>query len=127
MTINDLAKKNRKRQTPAEYKLWGILRNRQIMDLKFRRQQAIGEYIVDFCCYEKKLIIELDGSQHLEQQFADAKRTKMLEQSGFQVIRFFNNDVLNDIDGVLEYIIQKIENAQDNHPHPTSPIQGEEL
>ena len=111
MTINDLAKKNRKRQTPAEYKLWGILRNRQIMDLKFRRQQAIGEYIVDFCCYEKKLIIELDGSQHLEQQFADVKRTKMLEQSGFQVIRFFNNDVLNDIDGVLEYIIQKIENA----------------
>ena len=78
----------RKRTTPAERKLWAYLRLMREDGLRFRRQHAIGPYITDFCAPRKKLIIELDGSQHLEQVAYDEERTKYLESCGYKVIRF---------------------------------------
>ncbi len=95
--------KLRKESTPAEQKLWSRIRNDQL-DITFRRQHAIGNYIVDFCSQRKKLIIELDGSQHLEQQEYDEERTKVLEARGYRVLRFWNNDVMNNTDAVLQVI-----------------------
>ncbi|MCX7095997.1 MAG: endonuclease domain-containing protein [Methylobacter sp.] len=94
----------RKNQTDVEHLLWQKLRNRQILNFKFRRQFPIDPFIVDFCCLELKLIIELDGSQHFEQVTYDEKRSVSLGQRGFKVIRFWNNDVINNIEGVLEKI-----------------------
>jgi very-short-patch-repair endonuclease len=102
MDILSKAKQLRKNQTDAEKVLWKKLRNRQIYGYKFRRQVPIGSYIVDFMCVSVKLIIELDGGQHAEQQDYDRKRTAYLEAKEFQVVRFWNNDVLTNIDGVLE-------------------------
>ena len=88
----------------AEAKLWKHLRAHQMGDVHFRNQHAIGNYIVDFCAPRKKLIIELDGSQHLEQQDYDEERTKFLETRGYRVLRFWNNDVMNKTDAVLQAI-----------------------
>ena len=90
----------RKELTPAERKLWSHLRNDQL-GVSFRRQHAIDNYIADFCSPKAKLIIELDGSQHLEQEEYDEERTKYLETQGYKVIRFWNNEVLKDIEGVI--------------------------
>jgi very-short-patch-repair endonuclease len=95
--------------TPAEHKLWARLRNDQLNGVNFRRQHAIGPYIADFCSVKAKLILELDGSQHLEQEEYDAERTKYLETQGYKVIRFWNNEVLNNLDGVILAIIQAME------------------
>jgi very-short-patch-repair endonuclease len=81
-----------------------MLRSRNFMELKFRRQEPIGNYIVDFVCYEKKLIVELDGSQHNEFSEKDIPRTKALEKEGYKVLRFWNNEVINNIEGVLTVI-----------------------
>ncbi len=97
----------RNNPTKAEYLLWYYLKNRQMKGLKFRRQQKIGKYIVDFVCYEKKLIIELDGGQHAEQQRYDSQRTKWLESQRFKVLRFWNNEVLGNTDIVLDVIFRK--------------------
>ena len=99
----------RKELTPAERKLWALIRNDQL-GVNFRRQHAIGNYIPDFVCIEKKLIIELDGSQHLEQEEYDEERTKYLNALGYKVIRFWNNDVTNKIDGVILAIFHALEN-----------------
>jgi very-short-patch-repair endonuclease len=93
--------------SPAEAKLWKHLRAHQMGDVHFRNQHAIGNYIVDFCAARKKLIIELDGSQHLEQAEYDEERTKYLETRGYKVLRFWNNDVMNQ----LETVLQTIRNA----------------
>ncbi|MDP2776276.1 MAG: endonuclease domain-containing protein [Anaerolineales bacterium] len=98
----------RKEPTPAEAKLWSRIRNDQL-GVTFRRQHAIGNYIPDFCSPIAKLIIELDGSQHLEQEEYDEERTKCLETLGYKVIRFWNNDVLNNIEGVILAIIYALE------------------
>jgi very-short-patch-repair endonuclease len=98
------AKELHRNMSPAEEKLWQHLRAHQMGDVHFRNQHAIGNYIVDFCAPRKKLIIELDGSQHLEQQEYDEERTKYLETRGYRVLRFWNNDVLNDMDAVLKVI-----------------------
>jgi len=98
----------RKEPTPTEAKLWSRIRNDQL-GVTFRRQHAIGKYIPDFVCIQKKLIIELDGSQHLEQEGYDEERTKYLEALGYKVIRFWNNDVTNNIDGVILAIIHAME------------------
>ena len=90
--------------SPAEAKLWKQLRAHRMGNTHFRNQHAIGNYIVDFCAPRKKLIIELDGSQHLEQEAYDAERTSFLESKGYRVLRFWNNDVLNNIDLVLRVI-----------------------
>jgi very-short-patch-repair endonuclease len=93
----------RKDLTPAERKLWSRIRNDQL-DVTFRRQHAVGNYIPDFCAPRRKLIIELDGSQHLEQKEYDEERTKYLVSQGYRVLRFWNNDVMNNIDSVLTVI-----------------------
>ncbi|MGB7876718.1 MAG: endonuclease domain-containing protein [Anaerolineales bacterium] len=98
------AKELRRNQTEAEAKLWSRLRNHQLKGSGFRRQHAIGNYVVDFCAPRKKLIIELDGSQHLEQEEYDDERTESLESKGYRVLRFWNNEVIKDIDGVLRAI-----------------------
>jgi very-short-patch-repair endonuclease len=90
--------------TPAEEKLWAHLRTHRMADAHFRRQHAIGNYIVDFCAPRRKLIVELDGSQHLEQEEYDAERTEFLKSKGYKVLRFWNNDVMNNIDSVLNVI-----------------------
>jgi very-short-patch-repair endonuclease len=100
----------RKELTPAERKLWALIRNDQLR-VSFRRQHAIGKYIPDFVCIKKKLIIELDGSQHLEQAEYDAERTKFLEAQGYKVIRFWNNEVMNDINGVIWNIQHALEES----------------
>ena len=98
----------RKEPTPAESKLWSRIRNDQL-GVTFRRQHAVGNYIPDFCSPKAKLIIELDGSQHLEQEEYDKERTKYLESLGYKVIRFWNNDVTNNIDGVVLAIMNALE------------------
>lgn len=90
--------------TPAEAKLWAHLRAHRTGNVHFRKQHAIGNYIVDFCAPRRKLIIELDGSQHLEQEEYDKERTAFLESKGYRVLRFWNNDVMNDIESVLGVI-----------------------
>ncbi len=76
------------------------------MGLKFRRQQPIGNYIVDFVCFENKLIIELDGSQHIDDKDKDNERDGWLNSQGFTVIRYWNNDVISNINGVLEHLVE---------------------
>ena len=90
--------------TPAEAKLWSRLRAHQVNGVGFRRQHAIGKYIADFCAPSKKLIIELDGSQHLAQQEYDAERTAFLESKGYRVLRFWNGEVMREIESVLRVV-----------------------
>lgn len=101
-SYNILARNFRKNQTIQERKLWNLIRNNQL-GVKFKRQHPIGDYIVDFVCREKWLIIELDGSQHNEDEniLKDNQRTKYLESRGFKVLRFWNNDVDNNIESVI--------------------------
>jgi very-short-patch-repair endonuclease len=98
------AKELPRNMSPAEAKLWQHLRAHRMGGIHFRNQHAIGNYIVDFCAPRRTLIIELDGSQHLEQQEYDEERTRYLETRGYRVLRFWSNDVLNNIDNVLKDI-----------------------
>lgn len=93
--------------TEAEKYLWYLLRRKQINSLKFRRQAVIGKYIVDFVCFEKNLVVEVDGSQHYQSEH-DIIRDAWLQSQGFKVIRFWNNEVLENRDGVLEKIIESL-------------------
>jgi very-short-patch-repair endonuclease len=101
-TINNI-RKLRKKATPQERIVWSRLKNRQFNNLKFRRQFLIGKYIVDFVCLEKKIIIELDGWQHKEENKKkyDLERTQCLRKRGFKVVRFWNNDVNENLEGVF--------------------------
>lgn len=107
-------------QTDAEQRLWQQLRDRRLDGFKFRRQHGIGTYIVDFVCIEAKLIVEVDGGQHADQAVYDAKRTAWLAASGYRVMRFWNNEVLENLEGVLESIRSEL----DPSPQP-SPRRGE--
>ena len=118
---NANAKYLRKNMTDAELLLWQHLRRRQILGLKFRRQHPVGSYIVDFVCLEKKFVIEVDGSQHLINANYDKSRTLFLKSVGFQVVRFWNHDVLNSVDSVLERIVEFLDVPS---PRP-SPCEGE--
>jgi very-short-patch-repair endonuclease len=101
----------RKSQTDAEKKLWQVLRNKQLNGLKFFRQYSIGNYILDFYCPEIRLAIEVDGSQHIESEY-DEKRTDYLRQENVFVLRFWNNDVLSNLDGVYTKILFNIESRK---------------
>lgn len=94
--------------TPWERKLWNVIRNRKIKGLKFRRQFKIGKYIADFCCLEKKLILELDGGHHNEGTIKaeDEIRRKYLESQGYKIFRVWNNEIDNNLEGVIDRIIQ---------------------
>ena len=106
--MEEIARKLRRTSTDAELKLWHYLRNRNLVGHKFRRQHPLPPYIVDFVCIESKLIVELDGGQHLEQVLRDEERTAFLEALGFRVIRFWNDDVLLKPDLVLEEILRNL-------------------
>lgn len=103
----DRARTLRQTATEAEKLLWHGLRDRRLGGLKFRRQQTVGRYVVDFLYYEKHLIVEVDGSQHTP--VADAPRTAFLETQGYRVLRFWNPDVLISLTGVLETILAAAE------------------
>jgi very-short-patch-repair endonuclease len=120
-TIN--ARRMRKNLTDAEKKLWRYLRLRNIGGNKFRRQQSIGKYIVDFVCLEKKLIVEVDGGQHSENVAYDSERTAWLESEGYRVLRFWNNEVLEDVEAVLEVIVMALNESELYHPDP-DPVLG---
>lgn len=98
------AKSLRSNQTEAEARLWYHLRAHRFMGLKFKRQKPVGRYIADFVCWERRLIIELDGGQHAEQVAYDQQRDAWLRSEGYTVLRFWNNDVMQQLDGVLEQI-----------------------
>ena len=116
------AKTLRQNMTEAEKFLWYILKSKHFEGLKFRRQEPIGKYIVDFVCFSKKLIIEIDGGQHAEITKAKDKiRDEWLRGQGFRVLRFWNNDLLENRDGVVEDFFNSIS------PSPLSPpIEGGE-
>jgi very-short-patch-repair endonuclease len=101
-------KSMRANQTYAEQKLWYHLRKRNLLNYKFRRQHIIQGYIVDFVCLQHKLIIELDGGQHLEQKRYDDIRTQKLQEHGFRVLRFWNNDVILNMDAVLDIFLSNL-------------------
>ncbi|NBR26905.1 MAG: endonuclease domain-containing protein [Betaproteobacteria bacterium] len=107
MSISN-ARTLRKNLTDAEKRLWQKINRRQIGAFKFRRQHPIGEYIVDFVCLERHLIVELDGGQHAAQVAYDDQRTAWLKSRGYRVLRFWNNDVMSNTDGVVEKILEAI-------------------
>jgi very-short-patch-repair endonuclease len=106
--MTKLAKVLRKSQTDAEKIVWQKLRSKQLNGFKFKRQQPLGRYIVDFVCFDKKLIIEIDGGQHATQKDKDLQREQWLQSEGFEVVRFWNNDIFENIEGVLETIMKKL-------------------
>jgi len=104
-----VSKRLRQQMTGTEVKLWQHLRGHRLIGVHFRRQHAIGPYVVDFCAPSRKLIIELDGSQHLDQEEWDLERTKYLEARGYRVIRFWNSNITNQIEVVLDVICEACE------------------
>ena len=104
------ARELRNNMTPQERKIWQLLRNKSVLNLKFRRQYPIENYIVDFICNEKNLIIEIDGGQHNEEinKIYDEKRTEFLESRGYKVLRFWNNEIDNNIEGVYLEILNAL-------------------
>jgi len=104
MTLLNQAKRLRSHQTEAEQQLWYHLRAHRFMGLKFKRQKPVGRYIVDFLCHEPPLIIEVDGGQHAVQADHDHQRDTWLRAQGFQVLRFWNHEVMQQLDAVLERI-----------------------
>jgi very-short-patch-repair endonuclease len=120
------AQRLRRELTAAERKLWSALRNRQLEGAKFRRQQPLGPFIADFVSQERQLIVEADGGQHADNS-ADARRTAFLESRGYRVLRFWNNAILNNLDGIAQVIAAAL-----SSPHPAqatlespSPSRGE--
>ena len=118
-----LARRLRKTSTRAEQKLWRYLRSRSLGGFKFVRQEAIGPYIADLACRERRLIIELDGGQHADSKH-DVVRDQWLKEHGYRVLRFWNNEVLENIEGVWETIFTAASAAKPPHPNPL-PARGE--
>jgi very-short-patch-repair endonuclease len=104
----DIAKRLRKNSTDVERLLWKYLGAKRFNRLKFRRQEPIGLYIVDFVCFEKRIVIEVDGGQHAIDEDKDKARDKWLKDQGYKVLRFWNHDVLTNIGGVLEVIRRNV-------------------
>ena len=115
--------------TDAERRLWSMLRDRRMPAFKFKRQFVIAPYIVDFVCFERRLIVEADGSQHAESEY-DQRRDSVLNSQGFSVLRFWNNDVLENAGGVFEAIYAELTSPHPPKPSawaPPSPARGEGL
>ena len=111
--------------TDAERLLWRHLKSRQIEGCKFRRQHPYGDYILDFVCLERSLIVELDGSQHIDAAAYDENRSRFLRLAGFEVLRFWNNEVFGELDGVLEVIRRELVTRCGNPSPPNPPLEGE--
>jgi len=116
----------RSNMSDVEQALWHLLQCRQISGLKFRRQHPFGDYILDFVCLENKLVIEVDGGQHGQQAGYDENRTQKLQAAGFRVLRFWNNEVLKEIESVKEKIWLAAQELQ-SHPPPNLPLEGGEM
>jgi very-short-patch-repair endonuclease len=110
----------RQAMTPAEFKLWTKLRNRQLGCLRFRRQAPLGPFIVDFYCPERRLVVEVDGGHHFNpvQQATDARRDAWLRRSGNTVLRFSNHDVTSNLTGVCDAILSMASRDQEEYPSP---------
>ena len=112
------ARRLRRDNTNVERVLWRHLRNRQLEGVKFRRQEPILQFTVDFVAHERKLVVELDGGQRDARSEQDARRTALLEQSGFRVLRFWNNEVSGNLEGVIETILVALRAAPSPCPSP---------
>ena len=117
--LTPVARKLRNDPTEAEKHLWCVLRSRNL-GVKFRRQAIIGPYIVDFVCFERKLVIEVDGGQH-DQSWRDIPRDEWLRGQGFEILRFWNNDVLANLEGVFQKIEERLKS-----PSLALPTRGRE-
>ena len=123
---NQRARALRRRMTDAERLLWRHLRNREMGGWKFRRQYPVGPFIVDFICVEKNVVIEVDGGQHAENEELDTQRSAYLNKMGYRVLRFWNNEVLQETEAVLTAIFAILANSKQNSPSPQpSPPSGE--
>jgi very-short-patch-repair endonuclease len=123
----DNAKALRANMTDAERRLWYLLRAHRFQSFKFKRQVPIGGFIVDFVCFDRRILIEVDGGQHADSE-ADAGRDRWLQHQGFRVLRFWNNEVLNNTDAVLELILGALSAAAPSPGTlraPPSPARGE--
>jgi adenine-specific DNA-methyltransferase len=107
----NLSRRLRSATTDGEAQLWFHLRNRQLEGFKFRRQHAIGPYVADFFCYDTRLVIEVDGSQHMENEAYDAERSRYLEGLGLRIVRFTNAEVMGRTSLILEEILRHLRNA----------------
>jgi very-short-patch-repair endonuclease len=116
--VKHIARDLRRNQTDAEWLLWARLRARRFCGVKFRRQEVLGPYVVDFACLEPKLVIEVHGGQHAEQAPNEAARTGYLVALGYRVIRFWNDEVLRDSDAVLEEIGRVLIEIPSSYPLP---------
>lgn len=125
INLSKTAKELRKRATEAEQHLWRHLKARQLEGLKFRRQEQIGRFIVDFVCYETEIVVEVDGGQHSNEKIKDNERTDWLNSQGFEVLRFWNNEVLTNIEGVIEAIRKHCLRTRISTPLPDPLPQGE--
>ena len=114
------AQRLRREMTHAERKLWSALRNRQLQGAKFRRQQPIGPFIADFVRQEHRLIVEADGGQHAD-NITDQRRTAFLQDKGYRVLRFWNNDILSNLDGVAQLIAATLAAPHPAQAAPESP------
>jgi very-short-patch-repair endonuclease len=114
---NPHARRLRREETDAEQKFWLEVRDRRLGGFKFRRQATIGPFVVDFLCAEKSLIVEIDGSQHND--LVDQKRTGFLEARGYRVLRFWNNDVLSNMPGVLQGALEAVNTASSRSVRPS--------
>jgi very-short-patch-repair endonuclease len=119
---HERAKALRREMTEAEKKIWQRLRSRQIDGYRFRRQVPFGRFIADFVCHEAKLIVEIDGGQHDLSSEQEICRTRFLESQGYRVLRFWNNEVLENPDGVYTVIARELTGITPTQP---SPIEGE--
>jgi very-short-patch-repair endonuclease len=119
------ARRLRRNQTHAERLLWFRLRDRRLAGWKFKRQVPIDRFVVDFLCADAKLIVEPDGGQHDHNKARDADRTRVLESMGYLVLRFWNHDVMRNMDGVLEEILSTVSQYRSGPPHPTPLPYGE--
>lgn len=124
----EFARKLRQEQTDAEKWMWYVLRNRRLGGFKFRRQYPVGPYVLDFLCFDKKLAVELDGGQHNmpDQRARDEARSRFIAEQGIRVLRFWNHDVLQDTEVVLQVIWESLHEGSGFSPSPPAPLpQGE--
>jgi very-short-patch-repair endonuclease len=114
--LQKYARELRHNQTDAEHKFWEQVRNRRLVGIKFKRQYPIGSYIADFACIEKRLIVELDGAQHAKQESYDAERAAFLSTKGYRVLRFWNVDVLTNMEGVIATVLLELNGGETPSP-----------
>jgi very-short-patch-repair endonuclease len=122
MNTRDFARKLRKEMTDTERFVWDRIRHRQIGGFKFRRQAPVGHFIVDFICFEAKVILEFDGDQHDSARLEDAARTHWLQSQGFRVARFWNHEVFEDWESIEAHLHSLV--TAGSTPHPNPPPQG---